>query len=144
MIERSTPTSEARAFSSLLDAAHAVLPLAVCFALVALPAYWYQGAEGLAAAAAAALVCAAASGVAAMAANRLSAIRQPIGATLFATLIRMAPPLAFCVLVGLQRGPLFDAGAIWYLIGFYMIVLVSDTWHALGRLKPIAPQSRES
>jgi len=130
--------------NSFVLAARLVLPLALCYALVAVPVYWYQGLLGLAAAGVAALVCALGSAAAAIAASRLSATGQNVSATLLAMMLRMALPLAFCMIIYLQGGPLADAGLVLYLLVFYMVALAADTWQALGRVKSLATGSKES
>jgi hypothetical protein len=143
-VNHNSTRHDARETSSLLHAAHVVLPVAACYALVALPAWWFHGSIGVAAAGIAALICAIASGAAAVAASRLSAGGQPIAATLLAMLFRMALPLALGVIAAWQRGPLVDAGIMLYLVGFYMVALAADSWHAIGRLRSVVPGPRES
>ena len=137
-------TIDVRESGLWLHAAHVLVPLALCFAVVAPTAYLYQGLTGVFAAGVAALVCAVASGGAAVAASRLSAGGQPIAGTLLAMILRMTLPLAFCVVLAVQRGPLVDAGIMLYLVGFYMVALAADSWHSIGRIRSAVPRPRES
>ncbi len=59
-------------------------------------------------------------------------------------MLRMAPPLVFCLAIGLRRGPLTDAGAVFYVIGFYMVTLAVDTWLSVGRISLAWSSRRDS
>jgi hypothetical protein len=131
----STSTAQTREFSSLGHAAQVAVPLAVAWALIAVPVYWLSGPMGLAAAGIAALLCAFASIGAGAVAALLATSGQVVAATMLAMLLRMALPLVFVIIVCRQPGPLVDAGLVYYLIGFYLIALAADTRHAVGRIR---------
>ncbi len=49
-------------------------------------------------------------------------------------LVRTGVPLLLAVLI-LRHGPLVDAGAVYYLIVFYLVALGLETWLSLPVLK---------
>ncbi len=138
MNQRNTSTPETLEFSTLAHAAHVFAPLALCYVLLAGPTFFLSGSRGLVAAAVAALLCVFASVGASAAASLLAASGQVVAATMLAMSLRMALPLVFVVIVCRKPGPLVDAGLVYYLLGFYMVALLADTWHAVGRLAAIS------
>lgn len=142
MNQRNTSTLESLDFNSLWHAAQVMVPLAVCYALVAGPVYWFSGYLGLAAAGIAALLCAFASVGASAAASLLASSGQVVAATMLAMSLRMALPLVFVVVVCRRPGPLVDAGLVYYVLGFYMVALLADTRHAVARISGSGTVSR--
>ena len=67
---------------------------------------------------------------------------HPIHAVMIAMLLRMVPPLALCAAVGLRRGPLTDAGMVFYMIGFYLVTLAVDTCLSVSRISPAVSPRR--
>ena len=57
--------------------------------------------------------------------------------------VRMAVPLGCALVIFWSRGPLFDAGLLVYLIGFYLVALAADTWLAVVRTGAAGEPSRE-
>lgn len=108
---------------------------AIC--LVLAPLVWaLQGSAGIVALVTAALFCGASASGAQLIAVLLVGSAYPIHAVMIAMLLRMVPPLALCAAVGLRRGPLTDAGIVFYMIGFYLITLAVDTWLSVRRISP--------
>lgn len=51
---------------------------------------------------------------------------------------RMGIPLAACLIVCLQRGPLAQAGFVYYLLAYYFVMLIVQTVVLLGSVPPQA------
>ena len=51
-------------------------------------------------------------------------------------ILRMAIPLAACVVVQLSGGPLAAAGFVFYVMGFYLVALPIDTLMSVAGLTP--------
>ncbi|MBI2824695.1 MAG: hypothetical protein HYX69_08420 [Planctomycetia bacterium] len=132
MNERSASIAPTRQLTWPLHAARVTFLLAALCAFATPAIFWLQGAIGLAAGGTAALTCIGASVLAFVASRRLAAAGQPVAATLLATTLRMALPLAMAVFLCVEGGLLFQAGAVIYLLGFYIAALVLDTWHAVA------------
>jgi hypothetical protein len=118
--------------------------------LILAPLVWaLQGSLGLVALVAAASFCGA-SAIGAqliatlLAGSALAGSASPIHAVMIAMLLRMVPPLALCAVVGLRRGPLTDAGIVFYMIGFYLVTLAVDTWLSVRRISPAMSPRRVS
>jgi hypothetical protein len=137
-----TSTSSDCLVSWVRHARAVALWMTASYLVVAPLVFALQGQDGLVAAGIAALVCAAATISAQFTAIWLAGAGQPFHATLIAMLLRMAPPLVFCMAIGFRRGPLTDAGAVFYVIGFYMVTLAVDTWLSVGRIS-LASLSRK-
>jgi hypothetical protein len=60
----------------------------------------------------------------------------------FGMLPRMGIPLAICLVVGYRRGPLYDAGLVFYVLVMYLIVLATDTFLAVRRIATVPDQSK--
>ena len=54
--------------------------------------------------------------------------------SLLGMLPRMGMPLAFCMVVGYWRGPLFEAGFVQYTLAFYLVLLALSTWTMTRRI----------
>ena len=107
------------------------------FCLILAPLVWaLQGNIGLVAMGTAAFFCGASAIGSQFIAVLLTGPAYPVHATMLAMMLRMAPPLLLCMLVGLRRGPLTDAGMVFYMIGFYLVTLAVDTWLSVGRISP--------
>jgi hypothetical protein len=52
--------------------------------------------------------------------------------------LRMGLPLLFALLVVTQGGPLVEAGIVYYLLAFYLIALLAETWLAVAGVAPSA------
>ena len=113
------------------------------FCLILAPFVWaLQGNIGLVAMGAAAFFCGASAIGAQLIAVLLVGPAHPIHAVMIAMLLRMVPPLALCAAVGLRRGPLTDAGMVFYMIGFYLVTLAVDTWLSVSRISPAVSPRR--
>jgi hypothetical protein len=105
--------------------------------LILAPLVWaLQGNIGVVALVAAAFFCGASAIGAQLIAVLLVGSANPVHAVMIAMLLRMVPPLALCAVVGLRRGPLTDAGIVFYMIGFYLVTLAVDTWLSVRRISP--------
>jgi hypothetical protein len=60
---------------------------------------------------------------------------QMLAGNLVGMLVRMAIPLGFCLFIFTQQGALARSGGILYVLVFYLIVLATETWMAVGRTK---------
>jgi hypothetical protein len=54
---------------------------------------------------------------------------QPVAGVLLGMLIRMAVPLAACVIMFIQGGPLVEAGALVMILVYYLLMLVVETFY---------------
>lgn len=106
------------------------LALLLLYAAVAWVAYRSVGTVGMIAAGVAATICL----VPAWAALAISTIfqgpRHALPGLLLAMLVRTGGPLLFALLI-LRKGPLADAGAVYYLVVFYLAALGFETWLSL-------------
>jgi hypothetical protein len=59
---------------------------------------------------------------------------QMLAGNLIGMMVRMAVPLGFCLFIYAQRGALARSGGILYVLVFYLIVLATETWMAVGRV----------
>jgi hypothetical protein len=137
-----TSTSQDCLVSWARQAGGVALVVAASFLLVTAPVAWLQGRAGLAAAGIAALVCAMSAISAQFTAIRLAGLGRPVQAALLAMLLRMAPPLVYCLAVGWRHGPEGGAGVVFYVIGFYMVVLAADTCLSVRRVPRITSSRR--
>jgi len=55
---------------------------------------------------------------------------QMLKQVLFTMLVRMGIPLTACLVLFVVRGPLYDAGMLFYLLAFYAVTLLLDTYFA--------------
>ncbi|OHB78096.1 MAG: hypothetical protein A2W31_13230 [Planctomycetes bacterium RBG_16_64_10] len=99
-------------------------------------ALWMGGSAGLWAAGAGAAACLAGGISAEVAANWLSHERRPLAAILAGMLLRMAVPLVALVIVHYHGGVLVQGGMVYYVLAFYLITLMAETWMALGEANP--------
>ena len=53
---------------------------------------------------------------------------------LLGMMIRMAIPLAACMIVHLSNGPLAAAGFVFYVLGFYLVALPIDTFMSVAEI----------
>lgn len=95
--------------------------------LLAVVGWGLSGWPGVAAVAVAGGICWASGSVALLASH---ACRQPdhfLLGVLLGMLTRMGVPLAFGLVIHLRRGPLTEAGFLYYLLVFYLCVLAVET-----------------
>jgi len=103
------------------------LVLAVALA-VALPvSIWTVGPSGMWAAVLAAVVVWLASAAGTAIGELASGPGEALIKMLVGMAIRMALPLATCVVVELSRGPLSAAGFVYFVLGFYLVALPIET-----------------
>lgn len=105
-------------------------------ALALSPMAWNRvGTAGLAGLAAAAMLCFVTGAVAELLAAGLQRVVQPLGLMLIGMTVRMAPPLALCVVLAAQRiSGREHLAFIAYLLTFYMVTLALETWSAVHRI----------
>jgi hypothetical protein len=87
---------------------------------------WLFGRDGLWAALIAAGLCVAGS-VLGLVVVTLIRGQQAFAGVLAAMLPRMFVPLAGAVALRLNGGPLYEAGALYFVIGFYLLTLAAET-----------------
>jgi hypothetical protein len=117
-------------------AALAVVVL-VAFALAAPLAVRLGGSPGVAAAAVAAMLCLLGAAAALTIADRLRRSGEMLAALWLGTALRIGIPLVVGLAIHLHGGLLAQAGLLWYLVGFYLVVLTAGT---ILSLPPPSPQ----
>jgi len=111
-------------------AAKKLLLVAVALAclVVGLPiAYWSSGSDGVVAAVFASLVCLLAVMAAETSSTLFAGLADVTLRTGLAMLPRMGIPLGFLIVVYSRGGPLVEAGIVFYLLPFYLVVLTAET-----------------
>ncbi|MCC7085835.1 MAG: hypothetical protein IT427_12605 [Pirellulales bacterium] len=114
----------------------ALLALLIAIALVvAMPVgFWLAGGPGIAAAVVAAVVVWFASALSLMIGEFFHASNEALTSLLFGMLLRVAVPLAACLLVYLSGSTLAKAGFAYFVLGFYFIALPVDTVLVVSKL----------
>jgi hypothetical protein len=110
--------------------------LAAC-ALAAPVALRLGGSLGLAAAAIAAGLCLLGAAAALAVTDRLRASGKILATLWLSAALRIGVPFGVGMAIHLHGGPLAQAGLLWYLVGFYLIVL------ATGTILSLPPTSRQ-
>jgi hypothetical protein len=112
-----------------LSARLAVLAIVVliAYALTAPAAVRLDGSLGLAAAAVAAGLCLLGAAAPLAITDRLRRSGEILAALWLATGLRIGVPFVAGMAIHLHGGPLAQAGLLWYLLGFYLIVLATGT-----------------
>jgi len=110
------------------------------YALVAATAVSLFGAAGVWAATVAMLVCLGGGVLALVATHWVKGPMQPLATVALGMLARVAAPLACCMVLMIQRGPLLEAGFVVDLLVFYVATLGVETWLAVGRAQPPAAE----
>ena len=105
--------------------------LAVSFAIVAPLSYRAHETMGLWAAAIAATVCLLAPLGASFATWAFATRDRALAGLLVSMFLRMGIPLVFCLVMQIQKGPLEEAGIVYCVLVFYLVVLVVETWFAM-------------
>ncbi len=93
-----------------------------------------RGADGFWAAVAAALTVLVASIAALLTGELFHGPGDALWAMLTGMGIRMAAPLAACILVYLQQGTLASAGFVFFVLGFYFVALPVETLLAVSKV----------
>ncbi len=106
-------------------------------------AYWRGAAPGLMAAVAAWGTCFFSGLLALWAVHLFNDPKQVVQKVLSGTLIRTSLPLAACLAVQVFGGTLADAGFLYYILAFYVVMLAVETALVVGTLsgQPIESQS---
>ncbi len=118
--------------------------LAASYLLLAPFVYRLQGADGLSAAAVAAVVCLVSALAGLLVSQCFSGPDHALAGVLVGMGFRMTLPLTVCVVAQLQGGALAQAGFVFYIIAFYLVSLAIDTWLATGRTFGVGPTSEDS
>jgi hypothetical protein len=138
-----SPISVSAWFASLrrrgLSARLAALAIvvSVAFAIVAPVAIGHAGSVGLAAAAVAAVLCLLGAAVALAIGDRFRRSGEILAALWVGTALRIGIPFVAGMPIHLHGGSLAQAGLLWYLLGFYLVVL------ATGTILSLPPTSRQ-
>jgi hypothetical protein len=103
------------------------LVLAAALAIVFPIAIWMFGAIGLWAALLAAAVVLLASAAGTALGELANGPSEALVKMLIGMAVRMALPLAACILVQLKGGPLAAAGFVYFVLGFYLVALPVET-----------------
>jgi hypothetical protein len=134
----STTASVAHSTRGRWSSRAAQLTLAVVMLLAAgAPAYFVwtlRGANGVLAFLLAALVCWSGAALALAASGVLRQLDRVLAVTLVGMALRMGLPLVAVVVVTLQNGPLAEGGFVGYVLVFYVVTLVVETWLSLKLL----------
>ncbi len=101
-------------------------------------AAWLGGSNALAAAATAAMICGAGATAALLVTRRLRAPQHLLAALTVGMGLRTGIPLTVGLWLHLQRGPLAEAGLLYYLLIFYPLTLAMET------LLSLPPTNRQS
>jgi hypothetical protein len=116
--------------------------LLLLWAVVAPLAYGLAGIAGLAAAAASAAVCLAAFSMALALSHVLRDPALATAAVVLAMATRTGIPLLFALATRLHGGVCWEAGAIYYLMVFYLAALAVELPLSLPRQRPVASASQ--
>lgn len=100
------------------------------YAAAAPVAYHFAAGTGVVAASVAAAICLVPSLTALTISSVLRGPQNALAGLLLAMFARTGVPLLLALLI-FRRGPLADAGAIYYLIVFYLVALGLETWLSL-------------
>ena len=105
--------------------------IAISFVIVASLSYRAHEMMGLWASAIAAAVCLSAPLAASLATRAFSSHDNALAGLLVSMFLRMGIPLAFCLVIQIQEGPLAEAGIVYCVLVFYLVVLAVETWFAM-------------
>ncbi|MEQ8788742.1 MAG: hypothetical protein RIC55_20695 [Pirellulaceae bacterium] len=108
--------------------------------VLAFPAYaWFgyarSGANGIAVAAVALLVCGASAVLALLVTGLLQGGKQAVNALLSGMALRMGVPFAAGMLLQSQGGPLAEAGVFGMILAYYLLALAVETVLSLRLIK---------
>lgn len=105
--------------------------IAVSFAIVASWSYRAHETMGLWAAVIAAAVCLLSLLGASLATRAFAVRNRALTGLLVSMFLRMGIPLAFCLVMQIQKGPLLEAGIVYCVLVFYLVVLAVETCFAM-------------
>ena len=109
--------------------------IAVSFAIVAPLSYRAHEMMGLWAAVIAVAVCLLSPLGASLATRAFATRDKALAGLLVSMFLRMGIPLAFCLVMQIQKGPLLEAGIVYYVLVFYLVVLVVETYFAMRHVE---------
>ncbi len=109
--------------------------IAVSFAIVAPLSYRAHEMMGLWAAVIAAAVCLLSPLGASLATRAFATRDKALAGLLVSMFLRMGIPLAFCLVMQIQKGPLLEAGIVYCVLVFYLVVLAVETWFAMRHVE---------
>jgi len=116
------------------------LPVLVLYLLVAPIALYVSGAMGLIAGAIGAFVCLLGAIIALVIQDVVGRVADPVSSVLVGMAARMGLPLAVALVLHISRGPLAQAGVLYYFLVFYPVTLTVET--ALSLPPPQKPVRR--
>lgn len=130
---------------------HGLKQLIVCYlqltaiaggglALTVPVAYGMNGVRGVEVASLAAAICLLGAFGALAVQHSLCRTGHGVAGIMAGTLVRLALPLGVCVVISHLGGVLNDAGLVFYILAFYILTLVGETWIAVRHL----PEGRSS
>jgi hypothetical protein len=103
------------------------------------PAYFvwtWKGVNGLVALFLAALVCWSGAALALAVSGVLRGPSRALAVTLLGMALRVGLPLVAVIVVAMQNGPLAEGGFVVYVLFFYLVTLVVETWLSLKLMPP--------
>ncbi len=109
--------------------------IVVSFAIMAPLSYRAHETMGLWAAAIAAAVCLLAPLGASFVTRAFAARDKALAGLLVSMFLRMGIPLAFCLVMQIQKGPLLEAGIVYCVLVFYLVVLAVETCFAMRHVE---------
>jgi thiol:disulfide interchange protein len=109
--------------------------IAISFVIVASLSYHAHEMMGLWASVVAAAVCLSAPLAASLATRAFASQDNVLTGLLVAMFLRMGIPLAFCLVMQIQKGPLVESGIIYSVLVFYLVVLAVETWFAMRHVE---------
>jgi len=104
------------------------------YAMVSPVAYHLYGLPGCLAAAVGALLPLLGSELAIVAYRLGDAPSAPLRGMLLGMMLRLGVPLAGSLAIRLRGGPIFEAGALYYLILFYLVMLAAEVGFEVGQI----------
>ena len=106
----------------------AVVMVTACGLLTYFYAWALYGRDGIVASLSAAAVCWAGAGLAMTATRLFQRPEHALALTAVGMALRMGLPLVAVMVVTLQGGPLASAGFVIYVLAYYVVALVVETW----------------
>lgn len=134
--------SETHGHARLVACARALALTVVLLSILLGPlGYWYYGWAGVGSVLLAGLLCGLTGLLAFWIGHRWQAQGQVVSGVLVAMGIRMAIPLAICVVLAVRGSADSVAGFVYYLLVFYLAMLGVETWYSLPAGAAVRPLS---
>ncbi len=113
-------------------AAVLIASLVLVSLLVGPLSFYFDGVNGLVASGAGMTICLVCGLLALVVAEQFRKPEHVLQQVLITMGLRMGIPLGLCMVVYIQRGPLAEAGMVYYLLVFYLVTLLVETMMATG------------